>query len=153
MVTFEEPGAHPCGPLVIADDNEDDVFLLRRKLHRIGVHTPIITVRDGFEAIEFLKQLCDQRERLPALLLLDLKMPRATGFSVLCWLREQDVFDAMKVVILSDSEDPGDIALAAELEADAYLAKHPDAGALTELLRRFAPAVLTTQPVAASSAA
>lgn len=132
------------GPIVVADDNEDDLFFFCRALTHIGAACPVVALHDGHQAIEYLKQVCSDRrpEGFPEILFLDLNMPRATGFSVLCWLREQELLRHVKVVILSDSSDPGDVALATALEADAYLPKFPSDEALVDLLRRFAPATL-----------
>lgn len=141
----------PCGPIVVADDSEDDIYFLQRHLAELGVTAPVVVLRDGYETIEHLRSVArsGHGEPLPSILFLDLRMPRATGFSVLCWLREQPELADLKVVILSDSEDPCDVALAAELEADAFVAKQPDAEALSELLQRFAPAVLAPHHVPA----
>jgi CheY-like chemotaxis protein len=155
MLEPHASAAHLRGPIVIADDNIDDVFFLRRKLKELDVNAPIIVLRDGHETIEYLKQVClDNRVDLfPEIIFLDLKMPRATGFSVLCWLREQESFQGLKVVILSDSDDPGDVALAIDLNADAYMAKQPNLADLADTLRKFAPAVLHPAPLMATSAA
>lgn len=142
------------GPVVVADDNEDDLFFFRRALTHVGATCPVVALRDGHQTIEYLKQVCGERrpEGIPEILFLDLNMPRASGFSVLCWLREQEMLRHLKVVILSDSNDPGDIALATALEADAYLPKFPSEDVLVDLLRRFAPATLS-HPAAVHTAA
>lgn len=144
MLGFKDTPTPSAGAIVIADDNADDIFLLRRELDRLGINAPIVELADGHETIEFLRQYTSEShtDPVPQLLFLDLNMPRTTGFSVLCWLREQDALHGLRVVILSDSDDPGDVALATALEADAYVAKQPDVNGLAEILRRFAPAVL-----------
>lgn len=132
------------GRIAIVDDNPDDIFLLQRQLRRLGIACPIATFSDGHDAMAFLRQTAEQTGRgsLPELLFLDINMPGATGFSVLCWLREHEVLRNLKVIILSGTSDPGDIALATALTADAFLAKHCSPEKLAHLLHRFAPELL-----------
>jgi CheY-like chemotaxis protein len=153
MLAHTDSVTQSAGAIVIVDDNADDLFFMRRNLEQLGITAPIVTLHDGHEAIEFLKRVCvDHRTDLyPEIVFLDLNMPRTTGFSVLCWLREQESLKDLKVVILSDSDDPGDVALATALDADAYVAKQPHAEGLTQILRRFAPALLAPQRAHAHS--
>jgi CheY-like chemotaxis protein len=132
------------GRIAIVDDNPDDIFILQRQLRRLGITCPIATFSDGHDAMAFLRQTAETtgRESLPELLFLDINMPGATGFSVLCWLREQEALKNLKVVILSGTSDPGDVALATALTADAYLAKQGSKDLLFGVLNRFAPDLL-----------
>src|SRR5690349_327990 len=79
--------------ILIAEDDEDHVFLLKRALQKGAVLNPVFVVSDGQEAIEYLKgegKYADRYEYpLPSLLLLDLKMPQKDGFEVLEWIRQQ----------------------------------------------------------------
>lgn len=132
------------GRIAIVDDNPDDIFILQRQLRRLGITCPIATFSDGHDAMAFLRQTaeCSGRTSLPELLFLDINMPGATGFSVLCWLREQDALRNLKVVMLSGTSDPGDVALATALSADAYVTKQPSIDHIATLLNRFAPDLL-----------
>jgi CheY-like chemotaxis protein len=132
------------GRIAIVDDNPDDVFILQRQLRRLGISCPIATFSDGHDAMAFLRHTAEAngRSSLPELLFLDINMPGATGFSVLCWLREQDALKNLKVVILSGTSDPGDVALATALSADAYVAKQASLDKLGGILHRFVPALL-----------
>lgn len=132
------------GRIAIVDDNPDDVFILQRQLRRLGITCPIATFSDGHDAMAFLRQTAAQngRSSLPEILFLDIHMPGATGFSVLCWLREQEQLKNLKVVILSGTCDPGDVALATALTADAYIAKQASLDHLGRILQRFAPDLL-----------
>lgn len=135
------------GRIAIVDDNPDDIFILQRQLRRLGITCPIATFSDGHDAMAFLRQTAesDGRNSLPEILFLDINMPGATGFSVLCWLREQDALKNLKVVILSGTSDPGDVALATALSADAYVAKQASMDHLGNILNRFAPTLLPQQ--------
>lgn len=131
-------------PIMIVDDEPDDVFFLQQQLRRIGVTCPVATFSDGHEAMNRLRRLAAKSSApvLPALLFLDINMPGPTGFSVLCWLREQEHLKHLKVVMLSGSGDPGDVALATTLTADAYVAKHPSPSQLEKVLGRLSPELL-----------
>lgn len=148
------------GRIAIVDDNPDDVFVLQRQLRRLGVSCPVATFSDGHDAMAFLRHTADHdgRSSLPELVFLDINMPGATGFSVLCWVREQEALRNIRVVILSGTSDPGDVALATALTADAYITKHPSLDQLGHILRRLVPDLLSAgepaglQPVLAGHA-
>src|SRR5690242_15575744 len=75
--------------ILVADDDPDDTFLLRRAFSKAGVKAGLHFVTDGDEAIRYLQSEDQQKNPTPDLLLLDLKMPRVDGFSVLEWVRSQ----------------------------------------------------------------
>jgi CheY-like chemotaxis protein len=113
--------------ILIAEDNEDHVLLLRRALQKGAVLNPVFVVNDGEEAIAYLKgegKYADRYEYpLPALLLLDLKMPRKNGFEVLQWIRQQPGLRRLRVVVLTTSDAPQDVDRAYELGANAFMVK------------------------------
>jgi CheY-like chemotaxis protein len=74
---------------------------------------------------------------LPILLLLDLNMPKVTGFEFLEWFRQRKEFEALPVAILTSSEEDPYAARAFELGANSFLVKPPDAGALLALVQRL----------------
>jgi CheY-like chemotaxis protein len=115
----------PCQILVI-DDEESDVILLRHALSRAGLSHVLIAMQDGREAIDYLSRKASGSDgHLPALLLLDLKMPRMTGFDVLIWLRGQPNLKGLPAVVMTSSADEGDRQRAQDLGAADYLVK-PD---------------------------
>jgi len=74
-------------PIVLVEDNEDDIVLTRRALTQNKIGNPLVIARDGAEAIELL--LSENGSRVtPAVVLLDLKLPKVDGLSVLKRLRE-----------------------------------------------------------------
>ena len=87
-------------------------------------------VRDGEETIAYLKgegQFANRAEYpLPELLLLDLAMPRKDGFEVLRWLRQQPGLSALRVVVLTSSDQMRDVNLAYKLGANSFLVKPID---------------------------
>ncbi len=106
--------------VLVADDDENDVFLLRRAFQKAGLPHTLIHVRDGQEAINYLSGKNHAKLKL---FLLDLKMPLVDGFDVLLWLRARPEPICLPVVVLSSSSLPDDKNRAKELGANDYLAK------------------------------
>src|SRR5262249_10461859 len=88
--------------ILIVDDDADDIFLLQRAFSKAGINANLQFARDGEEAIRYL-QAGDQKHPMPDLLLLDLKMPRIDGFSVLEWVRAQPGLKRLPVAMLTSS--------------------------------------------------
>lgn len=130
--------------VVLVDDSEDDRFLLHRALRNHAGFRVVAELQDGEEAIRYLAgdSIFSDRQAypFPDLMLLDLKMPRKSGYEVLAWLQTQD-FKGLKVVVLSGSFLPEDVAKSLELGADAYHMKSalgPGQAALIEKLEAVA---------------
>jgi DNA-binding response OmpR family regulator len=103
-------------PLVLcADDDEDILSLVSLRLQRAGFQ--VATAADGDEAVEIA------RSRLPALAVLDVMMPKRSGYEVLAELRGDEALRGMKVILLSARVEEGDVARGMDAGADAYLAK------------------------------
>ena len=113
--------------VLIAEDGENDVELLRRSFRQAGLDVPMHVVPDGEACIAYLSgvEKYGNREEypLPDLLLLDLKMPRTNGFEVLKWIKTQPSLAALRVVVLTSSERIRDINLAYQLGANSFLTK------------------------------
>jgi len=104
------------GPLVLcADDDEDILSLVSLRLRRAGFD--VATASDGDAAIEIA------RDRRPALAVLDVMMPRRTGYEVLAELRRDEALRDIKVILLSARVQESDVTRGLEAGADAYLAK------------------------------
>jgi len=130
-------------PILIADDDEDDVFFLQRLIKRTGVKNRVITFSDGSEIVDYLDgaQLStpDGRRRCPLLLFLDLKMAGLGGFGFLEWARQQKVLAPLVIVILSNSNAPEDVSRALALGAHRYLVKYPCVQTITTIVRSVYP--------------
>ena len=126
--------------VLIAEDDPDDVLLTQIAFERARLANPLQVVRDGEEAIAYLKGegLFSDRNRypFPILLLLDLKMPKVDGFQVLEWLQSESP-SQLPVAIMTASDHDPDITRAYELGADSYLIKPPNAITLLELVQRI----------------
>ena len=103
-------------PLVLcADDDEDILSLVSLRLQRAGFQ--VATAADGDEAVQVA------RDRHPALAVLDVMMPKRTGYEVLAELRGDEALRGMKVILLSARVQEGDVARGMDAGADAYLVK------------------------------
>jgi len=113
--------------ILLVEDDPNDVLLIQRAFRKSNVANPIQVVGDGEEAIAYLSGQgpCADRERypLPLLLLLDLKLPRKSGFEVLEWLRQQPGLKRLPVVVLTSSAETPDVNRAYDLGANSYLVK------------------------------
>jgi CheY-like chemotaxis protein len=133
-------------PVLYAEDEENDAFLMRRAFAKAGVGNPLFVVNDGAAAILYLAGEGEYSERdkypLPCLLLLDLNMPRQSGLEVLKWVRSQLAFQSLPVVILTSSSQDRDIRSAHKLGASGYLVKPASSEKLIELVAGLRDAVL-----------
>src|SRR5215467_6045609 len=127
--------------VLLAEDDPDDVLLTQIAFEKARLANPLMVVRDGEEVISYLKGegVYADRERypLPILSLLDLKMPKISGFQVLEWLQRQPTLSRMPVAIMTSSDSDPDVNLAYRLGASSYLVKPPDAEALLALVQRL----------------
>src|SRR5437899_2596022 len=109
--------------ILLAEDSEDDVFLIRRAFQKGHISNPLFVVRDGEEAIAYLKGENKYSNRaeypLPDLLLLDMKMPRLDGLEVLKWARRQPELHQLRIVMLTSSEDMRDVKKAYDAGANS----------------------------------
>jgi CheY-like chemotaxis protein len=105
--------------ILVAEDDQNDVSLLQWAFTRAGLKARVHYVEDGIEAIQFLA-LSNPK---PRALLLDLKMPRASGFDVLEWLHEHPEARPTKVIVYSACYDAGDLHRASELKVDHFVVK------------------------------
>ena len=116
--------------ILVAEDRQDDIILITKAFEKTGSTIPLHFVRDGEEAINYLSGTGKYANRveypLPALLLLDLKMPRVDGFEVLRWIRQQHPLAQLRVVVLTSSEALRDVNKAYSLGANSFLVKPRD---------------------------
>lgn len=113
--------------ILLAEDDDNDVLLLKRAFKEAGIGNPLHVACDGQETIDWLsgvERFTDRQQfPLPCLWILDLKMPRQTGIDVLRWLRQQPVLQCLPVIILSSSAHRHDIERAYQLGASAFVIK------------------------------
>jgi CheY-like chemotaxis protein len=131
--------SRPAGPILLVEDDANDITLFQRALHSSGFATSVQVAEDGEAAMQALLAL-DERARLenetfPRMILLDLKMPRKSGLELLAWIRQQPLLRRLPVVIFTSSREPSDIIQAYELGANSYLVKPVSFDQLKEMVR------------------
>ena len=127
--------------ILYAEDEENDIIFLELAFKRAGSPHTLKAVLDGEQAIEYLAgegAFSDRSSHpIPALILLDINMPKQTGLEVLKWIRQQPQFKSLPVLMLTSSSRDEDRHQARELGADAYLLKPSDPLKLVELVKSF----------------
>lgn len=123
-------------PILVVDDDPDDLFLAKRLLLRAGAGRPIITVGNGEEARLRLLAAAQPSaaEQMPAMVFCDLKMPRMDGFEILGWVRANPIYLHLPFFTLSGSHLQRDIERALALGANGYLVKFPQEEAIGEIV-------------------
>lgn len=116
--------------ILLVEDNPSDIELTRRALHKSHIANELVVVEDGQEALDYLLDLDPLTNAylndLPALILLDLKLPKVDGLQVLRAIRTDDHTSRLPVVILTTSSEEQDIAQSYDLGANSYIRKPVD---------------------------
>ncbi|WP_193197456.1 response regulator [Nostoc sp. MG11] len=125
--------------ILLAEDDSNQVLLIRRALRKANLTQPLQVVTNGEAAISYLCGEGDYADRksypLPMLVLLDLKMPRKSGFEVLEWLRQQPELKRLPVIVLTTSKEKTDIHKAYDLGVNSYLVKPVAFNDLTAMVK------------------
>lgn len=128
--------------ILVVEDDPNDLFFLKRAFSAVQSKCLMQAVGDGAEAIDYLRGVDDYSDRkqfpLPALILMDLKMPRVDGFEFLAWLRREPGLKLIPVVVLSSSNLPLDVKRAYELGANSFVVKVQNSTTLPEMLQTLA---------------
>ncbi|OAI09706.1 two-component system response regulator [Methylomonas lenta] len=109
-------------PILLVDDNPVDVDLTLRAFKRRKLVNEVLVARDGEEALAWIPRW-ESGEQKPAVILLDLKMPRVDGLTVLRELKAHPLLHMIPVVILTTSKEDKDISTAYALGANSYIVK------------------------------
>ena len=128
-----ETGAKVVTVLLVEDDLED-AYLTREAFEHHRVANPLHVVRDGVEAMAFLRHADAPR---PDLILLDLGLPRMDGHEVLAQVKADEDLRAIPVVVLTTSDAEADALRDHFPRADAYVTKPIDFDAFTDTVRSF----------------
>jgi CheY-like chemotaxis protein len=121
------------------DDDPNDTTLFQVACAKADVDFELKNIEDANEVIAYLsgtgKYADRSRYQLPGMVLLDLKMPRATGLDILKWIRSQSVLKHLPVIVLSGSELKEDMHEAYAVGANSYLVKPPSFDSLVSLVK------------------
>jgi CheY-like chemotaxis protein len=128
--------------ILLIEDESADAMLIRRALEKTGLDFKLSRVKHGEEAIDYLSGAEPFADRdthpLPDVVLLDIKLPRRTGFEVLEWIRSQPKsLGRIPVVMLTSSRHTVDVNRAYDLRANGYLTKPDTAHQLQEMMVDF----------------
>jgi two-component system, response regulator len=117
-------------PIMLAEDNADDEMLTLRALKQNNIANDVVIARDGVEVLDYLFCRGAHSERnpalMPAMLLLDLKMPRMGGLEVLKHLRSDPRTELLPIIILTSSKEEQDLIQGYKLHANSYIRKPVD---------------------------
>jgi CheY-like chemotaxis protein len=141
------------GLVLLAEDDGTDVLLARRAFAAVGLTNPVHVVSDGHAAIEFMTRASAAPGGiLPALAILDFKMPGRDGIQVLQWMRAQPTIRCVPAIVFSSSPSRADIDAAYEAGANAFIIKPSSIAARAEWARFIQqwlawvePALVTTE--------
>jgi len=112
-------------PILLVEDNPVDLDLTIRAFKSQRLENPIVTARNGEEALAFVEKW-ENGEAIPVIILLDLKMPKVNGLEVLKVLKSHAKFSTIPIVILTTSSESSDVHEAYQLGANSYIVKPVD---------------------------
>jgi len=126
--------------ILLAEDNPKDVELTIEALSEHNLANEVVVVKDGVEAMEYLRREGKFKLRaqgLPAVLLLDIKMPRMDGLEVLSAVRSDPLLKLLPVVILTSSREERDLVKSYEQGVNAYVVKPVDFTEFVEAVKHL----------------
>jgi two-component system, response regulator len=124
--------------ILLVEDSEADAEMTIDALRQAKLANPIVHVEDGVEALDYLFSRGEHKDRpnsAPAVVLLDIKMPRLDGIEVLREIRESEELKHVPVVILSSSREETDLARSWDLGVNAYVVKPVNASQFFEAVQ------------------
>jgi CheY-like chemotaxis protein len=114
-------------PILLVEDNPMDVDLTIEAFREHGVANPVVVCRDGEEALQYMAEHARAADGgLPALVLLDLRLPKVDGIEVLRHARNDEIWQQIPVVVLTTSRENDDIREAYRLGVNSYIVKPVD---------------------------
>ena len=125
------------GVILLVEDNPDDEALTIRALRRNNIANDLFVARDGAEALEYLFGTASASPPLPAVVLLDLKLPKVDGLEVLRRIRSEPGTRLLPVVVLTSSSEERDLVDSYSLGANSYVRKPVDFVQFTEAVRQL----------------
>lgn len=122
--------------ILLVDDNPGDIMLIKEALAETDVEPEVFSIQDGIEAIRFLRRESPFSDApRPAMIMLDLKIPRKDGRQVLAEIKSDPHLAITPVIVFSGSDAPQDIAACYALHANCYIVKPRDLSGMTETIK------------------
>jgi len=127
------------GKILLVEDNPDDVTLTMRALKSNNITNEVVVANDGAQALDYLFGAGGSAgpEELPAVVLLDLKLPKVNGLEVLQRIRADEGTRLLPVVILTSSDEERDVIQGYSLGANSYVRKPVDFVEFTEAAKQL----------------
>jgi two-component system, response regulator len=126
--------------ILLVDDNENDVVLTERALKKIGIINPLVVARNAEKAIEYLhgeKAIPQSHSPCPALILVDIKLPRIDGLELLKSIRADDRTRTCPVALLASQKEDPRIQEALKLGVTSHIVKPVDFDQLSGAIRKL----------------
>ena len=122
--------------ILLVEDNRGDITLITQAVAETDIRPEIHCVRDGVEAMHYLRREAPFEDALkPAIIILDLNLPRKDGRTVLAEIKSDPVLALTPVIVLSGSDAPQDISICYALHANCYVIKPRDLYGMNETIR------------------
>jgi two-component system, response regulator len=129
--------------ILLVEDNADDEKLTLRAMRQSDTPNIVVVARDGAEALDYILKHALESNRLPALILLDLKLPKVSGLEVLEKLRSDARTQTLPIVVLTSSDEERDIEQSYALGANSYIRKPVDFEEFMDSVRQLGQYWLT----------
>ena len=126
--------------ILYAEDSSFDVELTRNVLKKNNILNPLVVVKDGVEALDYLHRTgayLDRPRGNPGMILLDLKMPRMDGLELLDILKKDEQFKTIPIIMLTSSREESDLIKGYNLGVNAYVVKPVDFKDFAEVVREI----------------
>lgn len=131
--------------ILLVEDNEGDILLTLEAFKEMKVKNTVTVVKDGVEAIEFLKNRGEANSlTMPDLILLDINMPKLNGIEVLEFIKKDEKFRKIPVVMLTTSSSQEDISACYDKFANCFITKPMDFGRFMDVVEQIETFWFTT---------
>ena len=134
MDSAHQPSKSVPGTVLLVEDNPTDLYVLRLVVERCQLGLDLHIARDGEHALVYLQDLAQQKSACPALVLLDLNVPKVSGIEVLRQLRQASPCNRVPVIVVTSSNEALDRAETQRLGANAFFQKPADLAAYMQLV-------------------
>ena len=125
--------------ILLVEDSAKDIELTLAALEEHRLANEVVVCRDGAEALDYLYRrgkFISNTDELPAVMLLDLKMPKVNGLEVLRTIKAEPALQTIPVVMLTSSREEGDLIQSYQLGVNAYVVKPVDFARLVDVVKR-----------------